>query len=123
MKPLEIITRLEGTAFETREVIDRDATLQAIIDRVNELSKQKKVISGNVTLTTHLPYMPGMNTTDGIKITPGVITKEFDTSPKRFTAEDIDYTWIDYGEGWGTDALTFKSKAEAQAALEALLNL
>lgn len=40
-----------------------------------------------------------------------------------FKADDIRYTWIDYGESWVEDALVFKTKEAAEQAREALLRL
>jgi hypothetical protein len=72
--------------------------LNEIIDRVNELGQVS-------TYTT---------TTDG-KITPGIITQKYDTTPNRFIA-----TYISHAD---KNHLVFQSETEAQAALEALLNL
>jgi hypothetical protein len=80
--------------------LDVDATLQALIDRVNELSE--------------------ILTADKKEMTPESVL-DWVNSPKRFKAEGLRVQkWSDYEEcaiGY------FKSEAEAQAALELLLNL
>ena len=96
---METILKLNAL---TAEPLSAFVKLNEVIDAVNELRQ----------VSTHT------TTSDGIKITPGVTDKEYSTVPKRFKAEDI-LLW----ENDGMYNLEFNSEAEAQAALELLLNL
>ena len=98
MKPLNLIykqtnqEKMDGHIKVTQ--VDVEATLQAIIDQVNELTPGG---------AAHVFLDP----------------KEFTFPTKRFKATDI---YIE-NNSWNQPTIVFKSEAEAQAALELLLNL
>jgi hypothetical protein len=96
MKPLEIIyNTVDGEPVSVRVA----STLQAIIDRLNELSE--------------------ILTADKKEMTPEAVL-DWVNSPKRFNDSELEVV------EWNSEMSLikgFKSKAEAQAALELLLNL
>ena len=112
MKPLELIgVRLHG--IEMDDEVDIEATLQAIIDRVNELSEM-----ANNPLYT----VPDDFKWEG-KIEPGSIRKL--VPPKHFKAGEVIIKPIYEGmrDTYYMVGTVHSSEAEAQAALELLLNL
>jgi hypothetical protein len=102
MKPIE---RLPSLCFGSPEMI---ASKQSeIIKRVNELSEQGEKTNKELdTIYTALERLDDKK----------------DSTPKRFKAEDVIVSRHGFSpEEWSL--VGFKTQAEAQAALEALLNL
>jgi len=101
MNPLKIQYKTFNSGCQTVRV---EATLRAVVDRVNELSEK---------LNCDCDQAPEQQEYNG-----HTRYCEAGLQPKRFKADDIRMVC-----NWGETRLVFKSEAEAQAALEALLNL
>ncbi len=113
MKPIEIIyNNYTSTAGGVREVVNVEATLQAIIDRLNELATTNPTENSSKLVVE--PFKGDMCDCENINPdfdVKGHLHNCVAANPKRFKSKDIERDGR---------TLHFWTEAEAQAALEAL---